>query len=121
MLKSVFGLLKKPKASTPVADAGSSTTAKAEPASTAVASPSPVKPAAPAVAAAPVARASKVVNGRVQLPMFPEDRDKSLAAKYRDAVSGEPICEYLPGAAERESAEPSYQSGLLSKSLAMLT
>ncbi|NEQ48767.1 MAG: phycobilisome linker polypeptide [Leptolyngbya sp. SIO3F4] len=106
MLKKLSGVLEKSKNfNLPTLDTKTSLDGKesnqqtsAEPASNAAS-----KPAAPvpSLSGSP----AEVVNGRVQVRIAPEDKAKTLPAKYLDALAGNTIAEFTYDSASVENAD----------------
>ncbi|ESA36842.1 phycobilisome linker polypeptide [Leptolyngbya sp. Heron Island J] len=99
MLKKLSGVLEKTKnLSLPTVDKKESTQqTAAEPAAT----PKPAKKKT----ASPAPAVNVAANGRVQVQIAPEDKAKTLPAKYRDAVAGNAIAEFTYDSASVENAD----------------
>ena len=96
MLKSIFGFAGKSKGSNAVATQkppkAAKQASKAKPNAAAIsgAQAQVKKQIAPTVTRP---KPSRIVNGQVEISLFPEDKNKTLSAKYLDSVAGNAIVE----------------------------
>ena len=93
MLKNALGFLGGAKKSTAVLEKKPSQIAD------------PLPTASVKFAAKPLEPTSQIVDGQVQVRMYPEDQAKSLADRYRDAYSGSQIIEFCNDSPSTENAD----------------
>ena len=107
MLKKLSGVLAKSKnVNLPTLDTKTSLDGKESNQQTVSGTQSVEAPPMPAVSAPPlVVSPAEVIDGRVQVRIAPEDKAKTVTAKYLDAVAGNAIAEFTNDSASIENAD----------------
>lgn len=69
------------------------------------AAPAPVQPPTPKAVSTPEPATTQTMDGRILVPIAPEDKAKTLPTKYRDAFAGNVVAEYTRDSLSQGNAD----------------